>query len=194
MKSVPNILSVFRMVLVPVFVVVFFNDHSEFRIFAVLVFGVAGISDILDGIIARKFQAQSKLGKILDPLADKLMTFAAIICITITRPILFWAVCVFFVKELLMGIGGLILHRKGHEELPSSNVIGKASTVTFFAVLILLMLFQNLHDWVAMLMISAAIGLALVALASYIVSYSKIVKAQKNSGTDLSEAPKGDNK
>ena len=180
------------MVLVQVFVVVFFNDHSEFRIFAVLVFGVAGISDILDGIIARKFAAQSKLGKILDPLADKLMTFAAIICITITRPILIWAVCVFFVKELLMGIGGLVLHRKGHKELPSSNAIGKASTVTFFAILILLMLFQNLQDWVAMLMISVAIGLALVALASYIVSYSKIVKAQKESDTDLSGIPKGD--
>ncbi|MCL2221428.1 MAG: CDP-alcohol phosphatidyltransferase family protein [Oscillospiraceae bacterium] len=179
MKALPNIISFFRICLVPVFVVVFFNDHSEFRIFAVLIFAIAGISDILDGIIARKFQAQSKLGKVLDPLADKLMTFTAIMCLTITRPILFWAVCVFFVKEALMGTGGLVLHRKGHKELPASNAIGKASTVTFFIICILLMLFRNLSDAIAVLMISVAVALTLVALASYIVSYTKIINAEK---------------
>ena len=180
MKAVPNIISVFRICLVPVFIVVFFNDHSEYRIFAVLVFAIAGLSDILDGVIARKFQAQSKLGKLLDPLADKLMTFTAIVCITIVRPILFWAVCVFFVKEALMGIGGIVLHKKGHKELPASNIIGKASTVTFFVVCILLMvLHHQLTNTVAVLMISGAIALTLVALASYIISYNKIVSKGK---------------
>lgn len=163
----------------PVFVIVFFNDQSEFRIFAVIILAIAGISDILDGIIARKFQAQSKLGKILDPLADKLMTFAAIVCITITRPILFWAVCVFFVKEALMGIGGILLHKRGLEELPSSNAIGKASTVTFFIVCILLVLLQHLlSNAIALLMISVAVALSLAALASYIVAYVKIINEE----------------
>ena len=177
MKAVPNILSVFRICLVPVFVVVYFIDNSDIKYHAILVFAVAGLSDFLDGFLARKLNAQSGLGKFLDPLGDKLMTFTAMICITISRPILIWAVVVFFVKEVLMGVGGLILHNKAHIELPPANFIGKSSTVVFFFVCVALLLFKNLSNTVAITLISIAIGLALIALTSYLISYIKIMKS-----------------
>jgi len=183
LKALPNILSVFRICLVPVFVVAYFTDDNDIKYFAILVYIIAGLSDFFDGFIARRFKAQSKLGKLLDPLGDKLMTFAVLVCITITRPILFWAVLVFFVKEVLMGIGGLVLHKKAHlAELPPSNFIGKLSTNVFFLVCVALMLYNRLlPDYIATALISVAILLALAALASYISSYIKIMRGRAES-------------
>jgi len=176
-KAIPNILSIFRICLVPVFIIVYFTDDRDIKYYALLVYAIAGLSDFLDGYIARRFDAQSKLGKLLDPLGDKLMTFTVMICITITRPILIWAVLIFFVKEALMGIGGFILHKKARVELPPANAIGKASTLVFFIVCVILMLFRNLTDFIAIALISVAICLTLVALAVYICSYVKIMKS-----------------
>ena len=187
MKVVPNILSIFRICLVPVFIIVYFTDERDIKYYAVLVYAIAGLSDFLDGYIARKFQAQSKLGKLLDPLGDKLMTFSAIVCITITRPILIWAVLVFFIKEVLMGVGGLVLHKKARVELPPANTIGKMSTFVFFIVCVTLMLFSNLPDYIAVILISVAICLTLVALAAYLCSYIKIMKSLSNGETKCSQ-------
>ena len=178
MKVVPNLLSVFRICLVPVFVAVYFTDENEIKYYAVLVFAIAGLSDILDGYIARKYEAQTNLGKLLDPLADKLMTFTALICIFITRPVILWAVLIFFVKEVLMGIGGIVLHKKARIELPPSNVVGKVSNTVFFVVCVALMFLTNLSDPVATILVTVATVLALIAFAGYIISYNNIMKSR----------------
>lgn len=77
MKNVPNILSVLRIVLTPLFVVLYVQDEPLYRSLAIGVFAVAALTDYFDGYIAREFNAGSKLGKFLDPLADKVLTFAA---------------------------------------------------------------------------------------------------------------------
>lgn len=77
MKNVPNILSVLRIVLTPLFVVLYVQDEPLYRSLAIGVFAVAAITDYFDGYIAREFNAGSKLGRFLDPLADKVLTFAA---------------------------------------------------------------------------------------------------------------------
>jgi len=171
---------------VPVFVIAYFTDDGDIKYYAILVYFIAALSDFLDGFIARRVNAQSKLGKLLDPLGDKLMTFTVLICITITRPILLWAVLVFFIKEILMGIGGLVLHKKAHVELPPANFIGKMSTFIFYAVCIAMMLFR-IPDYVAVILTSAAIGLALIALTGYIISYIKIMKSRRKSINDNGE-------
>jgi len=188
-KAVPNILSVFRICLVPVFIAAYFLDDRDIKFYAILIFAIAGVSDILDGYLARRFKAQSKLGMLLDPLGDKLMTFSVLICIAITMPIILWAVIIFFIKEVLMGIGGLVIHKKAHIELPPANIIGKISTVVFFLVCLTLMLLGNLSNaddfkLLAIILVSIATGLALVALASYIVSYIKIMKSVVKSTGD----------
>jgi len=189
MKVIPNILSVFRICLVPVFVIVYFIDGHEIKYYAILVYAIAGLSDFLDGYIARKYEAQSKLGKLLDPLGDKLMTFTVLICITITNfsnYIFLGAVILFFIKEILMGIGGLIIHKKAHVELPPANFIGKTSTFVFFIVCAVLMLFRtHLSNLAIALMISVAMCLSLIALFVYLSSYIKIMKSRSkktNSG------------
>ena len=178
MKAIPNILSIFRICLVPVFIIVYFTDDRDIKYYAIAVYAIAGMSDFLDGYIARRLEAQSPLGKLLDPLGDKLMTFSVMICITISRPILLWAVIVFFIKEVLMGIGGLVIHKKAHIELPPAIFIGKASTVVFFIVCGVLLLFGNLSNTIAILLISIAIALALIALTCYIRSYVKIMRSR----------------
>jgi len=197
-KFVPNILSVFRICLVPVFVVAFFTDERDIKYYAILVYAIAGFSDFLDGYLARKFEVQSGLGKFLDPLGDKLMTFTVLVCITTSRHVLIPATAVFFVKEALMGIGGLIIHKKAHVEMPPANAVGKASTVVFFLVCIALMFFWNLPNAIAVILTSFAICLTLIALFIYLRSYIRIMKSiQKNgeskckhqSVQDVNEAP-----
>ena len=179
-KHVPNILSIFRICLVPVFVLAYFLDPRDIKVYAIIIYAFAALTDLLDGYIARKFDAQSNLGNVLDPLGDKLMTFAAIICLTITTPILFWAVFIFFVKEALLGIGGLVIHRVAKADIPPANYLGKASTVVFFIVCGALMIFTTLPDNVVLILMSLAIGLTLVALGRYIVSYSSVMKSRAN--------------
>jgi len=170
-------ISVFRICLVPIFILVYFSDDSNNNIYAVLIYAVAAISDVLDGFLARKFQVSSNLGKVLDPLGDKLMTVAVMACITIDGLIPLWAVLLVGVKELLMAIGGLVLHKKAHVDIPPSNLIGKASTVVFFLVCVTLMLYRSIPDWAAILLISVAIGLTFIALVSYLIKYIRIMKS-----------------
>ena len=99
--NIPNMLSVIRICLVPVFILVYFGDSPNSNIGAAIVYAIASLTDILDGRIARKYNITSNLGRILDPLGDKLMTMAVIVCITIDRVIPFWAVTVFLIKECL---------------------------------------------------------------------------------------------
>ena len=176
MKAIPNMISVFRICLVPVFIIVYFSDGNDTKIYAVLVYALAALSDFLDGYIARRFKAASNLGKVLDPLGDKMMTIAAMICITIDGVIPVWTVIVAGVKELMMGTGGIVLYRKARIEIPPSNIIGKTSTVVFFLVCVTLMLLKNIPHSVAVALISVAIALMFLALASYIRTYITVMK------------------
>ena len=182
MKVVPNIISVFRICLVPVFIIVYFSDDSDNNLYAVLVYALAALSDFLDGFIARKFKASSNLGKFLDPLGDKLMTISVMVCITIDGLIPLWAVLLAGVKEILMGTGGLVLHKKAHSELLPSNLIGKTSTVVFFLVCVTLMLYRSIPRWGAITLISVAIGLTFISLMSYLIKYVGIMRNRKVAG------------
>ena len=179
MSKIPNILSAIRICLVPVFIAVYFTDEEPVKISAALVYAVAAFTDFLDGYLARKYGNISNLGKVLDPLGDKLMTVSVMACITIDGIIPFWAVLTAFCKEALMGIGGLVLHKRKRMEIPPSNILGKISTVVFFLVCVTLMLFEGISQTAATIMISVAIGLMLAALGSYVVTYAGIVQRDR---------------
>ena len=181
MKVVPNILSIFRICLVPVFIVVYFSGANDTKLYPALVYAIASFSDFLDGFLARKFKASSKLGMVLDPLGDKLMTISVMVCITIDGIIPFWAVLIAGIKELLMAIGGLVIHKVARANILPSNMLGKTSTVVFFLVCVALMLFRDIPVGVAIAMISFAIALTLCALASYLNKYIVVMKNRSSS-------------
>ena len=181
-NKLPNILSAIRICLVPVFIVVYFTEMGTVKVIAALIYAVAAFTDFLDGYLARKYGNISNLGMVLDPLGDKLMTVAVMACITIDGIIPLWAVLVAFCKEALMGIGGLVMHKKLKAAIPPSNIIGKLSTGVFFLVCVTLMLVEGISRPVATVMISVAIGLMLVALASYILNFVGVAKKEKQQG------------
>jgi len=183
-RSIPNILSIFRICLVPVFIVAYFLDGNDIKTYAILIYALATFTDFLDGFIARKFKASSNLGKFLDPFGDKLMSVSAMVCITIDRIIPVWAVIVTGIKEIMMAIGGLIVRRKTKSEIPPSNLLGKTSTVVFFLVSVTLMLFRSIPGKVAAIMISAAVVLTFAALISYFITYVNIMKNNEFDGEE----------
>lgn len=173
--NLPNWLSLFRLALVPAFFAVYFSEMEYANIVAVIIYGVACLTDVLDGKIARKYNKITKLGRILDPMADKAMTFSVLLCITVDRIIPIWALIIFVMKELLMLIGGMILLKKS-SDMPPSNYFGKISTAVFFFVCVYLMLFLNTPKLVAAIMIAVATACSLTALVSYFIRYLRMMR------------------
>lgn len=175
--NIPNALSLLRLCLVPVFVLAYFQPGENAHAWAAFIYTLAFATDIADGYIARKYNMITKLGRILDPMADKLMTFAVIICVALDGAIPMWAIAVFFCKEALMALGGLIMYRRVKDVNPA-NWWGKASTGVFFVVLAALVLFPIPRPW-STAMISFALALTVAALFRYAWDFQKLMKLEK---------------
>lgn len=177
--NVPNALSTLRLLLVPVFVIIFFADIPNAHRWAGLVFAVAAATDTLDGYIARRFNLITRLGRFLDPFADKLMTAAAIACMIFADIVPLWIFIVFLVKEGLMAIGSIVLFSRVADLMPS-NVFGKVSTVVFFASCLAIMLFAVTTEFATLLM-TFALALTLVAFFVYLVKLLRILRTNGES-------------
>lgn len=173
--NVPNLLSMLRIALVPVFCIIYFSDLENSRLYSAVVYAVASLTDMLDGFIARRFNKITKLGRILDPMGDKLMCFAVVMCITIDGFIPVWALILLFVKEATMAIGGLIMYERA-TDIISSNHVGKAATVLFFLVCVAILVFDGISKTTATLLISAALLLTMIALATYLMRFVQVMK------------------
>lgn len=126
--TIPNLLSMFRIVLIIPMIVFFLSKNY---IGAVICIVISGMSDMFDGMIARRFNQISKLGKMLDPIADKLTLVAVIICIGILIPNLRLLVIILAAKDILMLIGGAYLIHRGITP-PAAKWYGKIATVVFY--------------------------------------------------------------
>lgn len=178
--NVPNILSMIRLLLVPLFGIIFFGNGANAHQYAVLVYAVATLTDVLDGYIARKYNLITKLGRVLDPLADKLMGFMVLLCITIDGIVPWWAVAVFVLKEGTMGIGAVVMYGKV-SDIMSSNLLGKSAAAVFFSVCVILIMFENkLATATSTLLISVALLLTFSALLKYIDIYVKFIKESES--------------
>lgn len=173
--NVPNFLSLLRLAMVPVFAVVFFRPEPSAPIWAAVIYALAFVTDVADGWIARHFNQITLLGRILDPLADKLMTFTVIISLAVAGIIPVWAAVIFFLKELCMGIGAVSMFRKAEDIIPS-NWFGKVSTFVFFVVCAALILFPAIPHAVATALITGALALTIVALVSYALEYRSVLR------------------
>jgi CDP-diacylglycerol--glycerol-3-phosphate 3-phosphatidyltransferase len=178
MLLTPNMLSIFRLCLVPVFVLVYLSGIPRAHIWSALVYVIAALTDILDGWMARRFHLITNLGKVLDPLGDKMFTLAVLACLTIDQYIPLWILAVYTAKELLMGLGGLVLHKRAGVEIPPANYLGKAATALFFLVFVLMILFSIPRAY-ALIMICVAMAVSLAAFASYLRNYRRIMQAHR---------------
>lgn len=172
--SIPNILTILRILLIPVYLYFFYSNLSNSFLLAGLVFILAGISDILDGYIARKYNMTTKLGIILDPAADKLMTFTILISFISKGIIPFWILTAIGIKEVIMILGGSILYLfKGKQVLPS-NKYGKVATTSFYAAA--LSKIFRLPDFISTPLFSLTVFLNIVALLNYFIIFTRMGK------------------
>lgn len=104
MRRIPNILSTLRIVLAPIFLLLYLQDDVVWRALSVGVFAVAVVTDFFDGYIARNYGAQTRYGVFLDPLADKILTFAGFICLPFIDPVQFpwWAIAVIVLRDIVI--------------------------------------------------------------------------------------------
>ena len=181
--NVPNTLTVIRLILVPVFVITMFAPLPlQWSWLPLAIIVLSGITDVADGYIARHFNQITQLGKILDPLADKLSLLALSICIAVKfSP--FWIIAiVVIVKEILQILGGGYLMKK-KIKIPSSRWFGKACTaVTYCCYIILLGLpiFQLLAPaWMLWTMVIVILALMLLAFFSYLPVYLRLLQQNK---------------
>lgn len=149
--SIPNILSCIRILLIPVFVILFLEgvktDSRSYFLWSAIVVAVSGVTDVADGFIARKFNMITELGKALDPIADKLTQAAIVFCLILSYPMVWVVVVIFVIKELFMAISGLIFLKMG-KKLNGAMWFGKLSTVVFYVVMFGLIAAPKLEDYV----------------------------------------------
>jgi CDP-diacylglycerol--glycerol-3-phosphate 3-phosphatidyltransferase len=178
--TIPNVLTMIRLLLVPVFVVVYFRTTTEPKYAALAVFAAASLTDMLDGFLARKLNQITDFGKLFDPLADKLMVLTAMVCQALTGVFPWIAVIVVACKELFMVLGGLFLLSR--DVVVYSNIFGKAAQVCFIASLILSFFHVPLAEWgtrLDLILLWISVGLAILAMVIYTVEYLRSLKKTK---------------
>ncbi len=130
-KHIPNILTIFRFILIPFIVLNLANDKF---IAAFVIFTISGLTDILDGFIARKFNFITNFGKLIDPLADKCTQIITLATLALKDIIPMWIIIIVILKEFIMVAGASFLY--GKELVVSSKWYGKLATVLFYIAIV----------------------------------------------------------
>lgn len=142
--TIPNMLSLFRLLLIPVYVVIYLEaDSNADYALAAGILAVSCLTDMIDGKIARHFNMISTIGKFLDPVADKATQFTLTVCLAIKYPVLWNLAVLFVIKEGFQLIAGIIQFRKG-KMLTGALLTGKICTTILFLSLILLVLMPDM--------------------------------------------------
>ena len=160
MRYVPNALTIARLVAIPIFIVVLWEAPSGHSVTAAIIFGLASITDWFDGYLARRYQVQSRFGRLADPLADRLLIGSAVIILYVHDRIPLFVPILVIGRDLIL-ISGLGLAAERGYEL-SVIYLGKAATFVLMASLFFLMLTEPSTVWPKVLLY-VGIGLSLAA-------------------------------
>lgn len=169
--TIPNLLSMFRILLIPVYIHMYLNANRPLEyVAAASILAVSCITDAIDGKIARRFHMVSHIGKLLDPVADKLTQLTLTICLSIKYPVLNPVLAIFIIKESFQLIA-VIVNLKQGKALPGALMAGKVCTTVLFISLIILVLFPQIPvlfvDFIAFI----DGGLLLISFACYLGAY-----------------------
>ena len=170
--TIPNLLSLFRLLLIPVYVTIYLNAESAADYYlAGGILALSCLTDLIDGQIARRFNMVSNLGKVLDPLADKLTQLTLILCLTVRYQFLWYVVALFFIKESFQLIAGSYLLLKKSKILKGALLSGKICTTILFISLTTLVLFPTIDVlYVGIIALIDSLFL-LLAFVDYLITY-----------------------
>lgn len=190
--TVPNVLSLFRIVLVPVFAVLYLKSEQQPALlgWAIGTLVLSGLTDMFDGMIARRCNQISEIGKVLDPTADKLTQVTVVLCLTLRIPQLWPLFAVCFVKELLQSIGAALLLFRDQPQVQAARWYGKISTVVFYVAMALYVMFPpvpfvplvgawNMPLWLFVTLAVLVAVLMLIAFYGYARVFVSIVKEKE---------------
>lgn len=171
--SIPNLLSLLRLILIPVYVTIYLNAREAMDYYlAAGILAVSCLTDMIDGKIARHFNMITSLGKVLDPLADKLTQFTLILCLAlkVENTLLWYLIGLFVLKESFQLIAGSLRLRKGIM-LKGALLSGKICTTILFVSLILMVMMPDMPlKTINIITIIDALFL-LIAFVHYVVAY-----------------------
>ena len=189
--TIPNLICLIRILLITPFVNFFLDKQYGW---AALVIILSGLSDCFDGMIARKFNQESELGKILDPLADKLTLLAVGVCLCVIEPFFLPVIIILILKDFLMLIGSSKVIRMGIL-VPKSKWYGKVGTVMFYFTVTFIVFLEVLDNmekppvvisdvtgkWISMVMLCLTAAMMIFAFIKYTQTYREIMaNAQKS--------------
>lgn len=179
LMTIPNAISFIRILLITPFVAFFIE---RMYVAAAITVGISGLSDLFDGMIARKFHQESELGKVLDPLADKLTLIAVGICLIFIEPYVLPLMIIMVTKDILMIIGGTIVINQGVIP-PKSSWYGKVSTFMFYisvSMVVLMAIFGYVNKPLSMTVLGVTAGMMIFSLVNYAIIFFKIQKQVKD--------------
>lgn len=169
--TIPNILSLFRLILIPVYMVIYLNATAPSDYYlAGGILAVSCLTDMIDGKIARHFNMISTVGKILDPFADKMTQFALTLCLSIRYPVLRPVLILFIIKETFMLVMGIRNLRKG-KMLSGALMAGKICTTILFVSLTLLVLIPQMDSMIVTVIAVIDTVFLIYSFVSYFIAY-----------------------
>lgn len=169
--TIPNLLSVFRIALIPVYLHIYLNaDSPDDYTTAAVILAVSCLTDMVDGKIARKFNMITNLGKLLDPVADKLTQLAMIICLCARSKAIRLLLVMFLIKEFFQFFAMVASLRQG-KALDGALMSGKISTTVLFASLIVMVLCPNLSERTIDIITGVSLVFLMVAFGDYVRAY-----------------------
>ncbi|NLL91930.1 MAG: CDP-alcohol phosphatidyltransferase family protein [Ruminococcaceae bacterium] len=188
MKNIPNILTLLRIALIPFFV---WQIAVGNNLVAGLILLVSSLTDLFDGYLARKFSWVSDLGKVLDPIADKLTQSAVSVMLIVVLRKYWYFFAIIIIKDFFILLLGSKMIKQGLK-FKGAKFIGKATTFVYYGGMIFIILFPNVNEWIKISILSLSVLLSIATAAAYLPEYFRYIKDPNNSCWDDSE-PKTDN-
>ena len=171
--TIPNVLSFFRLCLIPIIVWLYISKEDYFWTLMVLL--LSGLTDVVDGIIARKCNMISDFGKAFDPIADKLTQAAMLCCLVVRFNYMLIPLGMLVIKEVVTGITALILIKKT-EQVEGAVWHGKFTTVVLYLMMAVHLVWFNIPTTVSLIMVGVCIGIMIMSFIMYSVRNIKAIK------------------
>jgi cardiolipin synthase len=185
--SIPNVLTIFRFLLIPVFVVLYVNGYG---ISSFITLVVSALTDVLDGRIARRYGMITNVGKVIDPVADKVTQAAMIICVGLRFPAMWILLCIHVVKELAMlGIGYRVLDKTG--TVNSSKWYGKVCTALLYAVMMLHIIWPAIPIALSDVLVTVCGAMIIFCFVMYTLYFTRLINESRAARAREETEPSG---